>query len=253
MTARCRLGALLTLIAFGAAACASDPFEVAECKPKAAVVALFDISPSTDDEAIRQRYSEAFSAVVEGSEGEWQIAADLIDDNPLAHSTFPVNDCLPAREGGEQELTYQDRLAKARRDIEAGAAQILETPAKSGTAIMDGVSLAQRFFETYPEITERYLVICSDMVESSARYGFGKKVKWSAKKIDQIIAAEREAGRLPTLDGVKVYVVGAGADAAGDVSADKIRFIRDFWLAYFEAAGADLPSSRYGAALIRFP
>jgi hypothetical protein len=54
------------------------------------------------------------------------------------------------------------------------------------------------------------------------------------------------------LDGVAVYVVGAGA-SGGEMPADRILAIQREWQAWFEAAGAELPDERYGAALVRFP
>ena len=60
-------------------------------------------------------------------------------------------------------------------------------------------------------------------------------------------------GEVPNLAGVRVYVVGAGVSAGGALPAHRILRAQHVWLAYFAAAGADLPEERYGAALVRFP
>lgn len=60
-------------------------------------------------------------------------------------------------------------------------------------------------------------------------------------------------GAIPNLQGVAVYVIGAGALASSALSADRFLTIERFWQAYLARAGADLPSARYGAALVRFP
>ena len=114
------------------------------------------------------------------------------------------------------------------------AAEGLLEPATrpSGTDVRGGVMVAARVFAAYPDAGERYLVVLSDMVEHAA---------WS----------EAEAPA-PRLDGVSVYVVGAGA-SGGDMPADAYFRIQRDWQAWFEAAGAHLPDERYGAALVRFP
>lgn len=39
----------------------------------------------------------------------------------------------------------------------------------------------------------------------------------------------------------------------GSDAADRFLTVEHFWLAFLAWAGADLPPSRYGAALVRFP
>ena len=60
-------------------------------------------------------------------------------------------------------------------------------------------------------------------------------------------AAERKSGRIPDLKGVQVWVAGAG----GSTPEQYLR-IQDFWIRYFQAAGADLRVNRYGAGLMDF-
>ena len=123
----------------------------------------------------------------------------------------------------------------------------------AGTDIHDGLLLAQRVFDAYPEAGPHSLVLLSDMVERSARLnvaGVGADDASIASTIDGL-AAE---GLMPNLRGVQAYVVGAGVSQGGtSMPADRFLAIQRFWQAYLSRAGADLPSERYGAALVRFP
>jgi hypothetical protein len=67
------------------------------------------------------------------------------------------------------------------------------------------------------------------------------------------LEALRAAGAVPDLSGVTVTVIGAGAGAGPELTADRILAIERFWQAYFTAAGTTLEPDRYGAALLRFP
>jgi len=80
----------------------------------------------------------------------------------------------------------------------------------------------------------------SDMLEDSEHYQF-ERLKLTAHE------AERRAGRLADLHGVRAYVIGALAP-----SDDKVIEVESFWRGYFEACGADFRKENYGAALVRF-
>ena len=67
--------------------------------------------------------------------------------------------------------------------------------------------------------------------------------------IQSIIAIHRDSGSLPDLNGVRVHIVGPSAGAYEDaLSADSMTRIRNFWLAYLSAAGADASADRWGLA-----
>ena len=56
------------------------------------VVVLFDVSGSTDSDEIRAGYLETFGRVLDfADEHDGTVIADVVDENPLAHSTYPVN------------------------------------------------------------------------------------------------------------------------------------------------------------------
>lgn len=110
------------------------------------------------------------------------------------------------------------------------------------TDIMGSLTVAQNLFATH--LRDRsVLVVLSDMLEDSERYNFTRE-NLSDKRIEEIIAAEQKAGRLPRLQGVKVYVVAPGT---GDTS--RFFAVRNFWLKYFAACGAELPAENYSNKL----
>jgi len=197
-------------------------------------VVLFDVSRSTEDPTIRARYAQAFDEVLRATEAQHgTVVGDVIDDNPLAHSSYPIDvtfeGCDPLT---DNQLTCEARAKQAAEQATAAAGQILSAETTvAGTDIRAGVRLAERVFAAYPDASQRFLVVLSDMAEHTSSHD----------------------DAVPNLTGVRVYVVGAGLSAGGALSANSILATERDWLAYFSAAGADLPAARYGAALVRFP
>src|SRR2546428_3230932 len=100
------LSALLVLVAAG-------------CGGKSAqggvTTILFDLSGSTSAQAIRQQYMRDFTKILDPVASGGVIAADIIDDNPLAHSTFPINESFDRYEPlKENKLDYERRVHQKR-------------------------------------------------------------------------------------------------------------------------------------------
>ena len=220
------------------------------------VVVLFDVSWSTDDADVRARYLTTFEAVLDHvAAAHGTVVGDVIDDDPLAHSSFPISatfeTCDPLT---DNRLACDAETGRTRTDAVTSARAILaRDTGAAGTDIHDGLLLAQRVFDAYPEAGSRSLVLLSDMVERSARLNVGR-ARFDEASISPTIEAFAADGLIPDLRGVAVYVVGAGVSQAGaGMPADRFLTIEHFWQAYLARAGADLPSTRYGAALVRFP
>jgi hypothetical protein len=219
------------------------------------VVVLFDVSRSTQHTEVRASYRETFGLIVDQVAAEHgTIVGDAIDANPLAHSTYPVDarfaSCDPLT---ENRLECSARSARLRDDVLAEEEVLLTSPpSEAGTDIHDGLRLAERVFHAYPEAQPKRLVILSDMVERSSRLVVGRA---SASEEDTRSALEAlaRAGLIPNLEGVSVYVAGAGVGGHPEQSADRILAIERFWDGYFERAGSELSSEHYGATLVRFP
>ena len=224
-------------------------------QPGPLVVVLFDVSRSTDDPDVRARYLTTFETVLDQvASTHGTVVGDVIDDDPLAHSTFAISAAFEACDPLTQNRLVCDAgSARTRATAVSAARDILaRITGAAGTDIHDGLLLAQRVFDAYPEAGSRSLVLLSDMVEHSARLNVtrvGPDDASIASTIDGL-AAE---GLVPELRGVHAYVVGAGVSQGTDMPADRFLAIQRFWQAYLSRAGADLPSERYGAALVRFP
>jgi hypothetical protein len=222
--------------------------------PTSIVVVLFDKSLSTQDSAAQSLYMSQFrSQILPFIERGGTIAADGIDPNSLADSRFPVNQTFKRASFNDNPLLVQQRAKKADSKVMAGARAIVYGHrGREGTAILDGLEAASRFFANYPHSDNRYLVIFSDMIESSPRLVFTKSALRSAGRT-KFIARATKAGRIPDLTGTSVYVVGAGNSAGGNSSSERYHEIEDFWIAYLAATGASLSAAHYGSTLIRFP
>lgn len=216
------------------------------------VVVLFDVSRSTRD--VRDGYLDAFEQVLGfAAEHEGHVVADVIDENPLAHSTYPIDAAFHGCNVlTDNTLTCDARATQTREDAVAQATEIVAREAeRSGTDIPGGLSLAERVFASYPEAGERYLVVLSDMVAHSSGLSFARR--FSEADVESTLRRLDASGLVPRLDGVSVYVVGAGVVSGPELSAGRIVAIQRFWERYFEAAGSELLPERYGSALVRFP
>jgi hypothetical protein len=216
-------------------------------------VALFDVSASTAAHPIREQYARDFEKIIGLVTSGGIVAADIIDDNPLAHSTVPINEPFKPRSAAESNLYYQRRIRAHRARVLQLARSILDKRRsdRPGSHIFEALHLAERIFATYQD-RQKLLVVFSDMIEQSHRYDFAQE-NLTQERIASIIEAERDAMRIPDLRDVEVCVTGAGASTAGGIPSEQILAIRDFWLRYFGVAGANLPKVRYGATLLACP
>jgi hypothetical protein len=219
------------------------------------VVVLFDVSGSTDSDEIRTGYLEAFGGVLDFvDERSGTVIADVIDANPLAHSTFPVNATFEACNAlTDNQLTCDTGARHMRDEAVATVRRILEGEERPvGTDIHNGLRLAERVFDAYPEADERYLVVFSDMVERSSSLNLGRP-SLDVARVGSMLDGLAARDQIPDLAGVSVYAVGAGVVAGPELSGDRILAIERFWQGFFERSGAEWSPERYGAALVRFP
>jgi len=242
-------------------------------KPTCAIVALFDISGSTVDPAIRQRYFDQFvgrdqlpkegkldlQSVLEQLTGGEIVRGDVITENSIATASWPINESFPPafRHGTGNVVKHEEEMQDVKQDVKNSAKRtILQSEPRKATDLMNAFQLAEQVLSG-EDADSKALVIFSDMVEQSTGpgdtdgYDFSCE-KLTGKRIQQIIAKEREARRLPDLKGVRVWVAGATAATKGGLPSAKIYQIRDFWLEYFKACGADLPKNHYAATLVNF-
>ena len=170
-------------------------------EPGPLVVVLFDVSRSTDDPEVRARYLTTFETVLDHVvPTHGTVVGDVIDDDPLAHSTFPISATFEGctRSPRTSSCAMRHSRADAERPRSRPRATILaRNTGAAGTDIHDGLLLAQRVFDAYPEAGPRSLVLLSDMVERSARLnvaGVGADDASIASTIDGLAAEGLIAG-----------------------------------------------------------
>jgi hypothetical protein len=224
--------------------------------PQFGVVALLDISASTDQAALKQRYQKELLAIIDQVAPRGAIVrADAIRATPLAETIFPVRiDVAKMSVIDKNEFNMEEAVTNAKASAVQELTQLLsENPATPFTRILDAVEVTSRIFNGYEMkgIPDRRLVIFSDMIESSDRYEF-TRAGLSQRAISAMIQKDKRAGRIPNLSGVSVWIAGAGAGGGARLSSEQLRAIENFWMDYFRAAGADLAPTRYGSTLLNF-
>jgi hypothetical protein len=227
-----------------------------ESGPPSATYLLVDISSSTNSERIRSQTRSDFERVL----SEWSTAGgilrgDGIGGDTLNQSTVPIRASIPAFNlakmiTSDEEYHKKKIVAPALEEARKQFEQVLATKPAVSTEILSALTVAAKTFngEECHEAKHKALVIFSDMVEESKLVNF-QHDSLTDKRIEEIISAERKAGRLPLLTGVRVWKAGS---ATSQIDDSKVRQIEKFWTQYFSATGADLKTERYGAALQDF-
>ena len=97
---------------------------------------------------------------------------------------------------------------------------------------------------------ERTVLLFTDGLENSRTMTMFKQGALRLIGPETELAKVRKAGMIADLDGVKVYLIGGGWLADGNLYRDsqKLQRIRGFWTRYFKAAGAALEG--YGEPLL---
>src|SRR2546422_6998081 len=224
-----------------------------EHTPGKAIVVLFDLSESTDKPEVRTVYCRNFERILSTLDHGDALAAGWITEASAAQLELPIDERLPEFDAGTtnsfvvraRRAKADTALMKAKASFHSGMCEKLGKPGRKvwKTDIMTSLDLADRITGRYGPRTRKVVVIMSDMIEDSERYDF-KKLDLNAERTRQIIASEKNDGRLPDLAGVEVCV--AGASAPHTRQFDKIR---EFWKAYFAASGGELVD--YGGPLVR--
>jgi hypothetical protein len=224
--------------------------------PSTVALVLVDVSKSTYGKGgvERTRYAAAFRRIVDALPSGTLLKADIIDANPLSDASLPISEFYEKYGGflGKKNKFQikQQHKAVAKDAITKFDSLLSRRP--KGNSIIDALGIAQDVFDSFPDAKTKYLVIFSDMVESSDHYRFTNK-NLQPSRVKAFIMRERANADLPDLSGVDAYVIGAGATRGRDVFPGHTRAIKRFWFAYFAATHARLSPPRYGSSLIRFP
>jgi hypothetical protein len=141
-----RLPLVALVLALAATSCSALK---AEESPSATVV-LFDMSKSTRDPAVRDRYDRTFSMVLSYlRDAGGVMGADVIHDNPLVHGSLPIDVAFDTCGLADNTLDCRKALEAESKTAIAKAGAILEHQSQ-GTDIFGALELPAEFYEAYP-------------------------------------------------------------------------------------------------------
>jgi hypothetical protein len=221
--------------------------------PTPQIVDLVDRSGSAYSAAVDEGYRETFGRVVAyAAHTHGSVVVETIDANPLQHSGTPISaDFTLPRAIASNPVYAMPLLARRRTTAKAAMDQLLaRPPGAPGTDVFAAMLLAQRVFESDGPTRPRFLVVSSDMLQSTAAYDFYSRVL-DDTDVERVIQELKASRQLPDLRGVSVWVVGAGQDAGNEISSSRNQAIERFFRRYFAAAGARVVS--FAATLEAFP
>lgn len=223
--------------------------------PDIVILTLFDISGSTLSKSVRERYRQDFEKVTQGvvnSSRDIVLISGKITENTEATAGELVQQHFAAFGGftSDNVMKAKQKRQSAQKESLSGANNLIKGTA-SKSDIMSGFLYAGKVFAGYPETKHKILLIFSDMIEQTGQYEFTAE-HLTQKRIQEIIEHERKSGRLPQLQGVRIWVIGEAESEKGGLPPIKITEIENFWLAYCKAAGADLDTGRYNSRLLNF-
>lgn len=223
-------------------------------KPTAAISIVTDVTGSTA--AVRPTYAAATRVVVGSAPAGAVVDISPITDNSQAsgyrgfEAHLPAFDPLTANE--DQFRDDRSRADAAIMGKFKGLAR--RTDGKRGSDLISAFDRTAAVLEggRCCGVADKRLVVESDGVQQSPDVDF-TRLNLTAEEDATIIRRLEAAGAMPDLRGVRVWFAGLGADSTGEISPGKILQIRQFWIAYFRAAGADLSPDRCGAILENYP
>ena len=235
--------ALLTL-AFAALAVAS----LTACsggETQRVTLLLFDNSASAD--SMQARYDNVAETVTGDLQGGERVVVGRITDASMQDARLPVDMKMPAFNPLTQTTgSHSKAVEKVRSGIKSGVGALSGGEPSKCTDIIGALELAQKVFRNAPPGAEKRLLVVSDMIETCGP-DFRRR-KLDADAIGSLLKELREKGRLPDLEGIRVWV--AGATSTTDLSAGRVRSIERFWIRFFEATGAEIDPGHYGPTLM---
>jgi hypothetical protein len=144
----------------------------------------------------------------------------------------------------DNRLRFNTGLQQSKQNLKQKFSELFSLRQRGNyTPIIDSLVLAESVYARYPG-TKKRLVIFSDMIESSKRARFEKRVP-SPEEVLKAFQADRP---LPDLSHAEVIVIGANTN----VNAPKLYYqVEQFWREFFKQLGASV--TEYGAGLIDCP
>ncbi len=217
---------------------------------KTAFIVLFDVSGSTQG-TMRQRYFDDFQKVLDSCTGGDMLICDILTENTVATATFPIRETFPVYDSLlDNPLTYKKKNQRLRTLILEKARKILFTPTSRESDLLSGPLLIDKV--CHGTMTQgcanKKAIIFTDGVQQTKACDFLKE-HLDENRTAQLIQQERDKGHVPNLQGVDVWMAGAGAV---NLERFKLDQIQNFWLSYFKVCNATFPAERYNTTLMNF-
>lgn len=246
-----RRGACLTagLATLGAADCTPNPtLDASEAEARTPELAIFvyDRSASISDyqlELAQQLTRQRIQALTHGD----RIAAVQVLQLSLDEPPQRWSQDVPKKEWEGMDLARDSvTLARFQRDADAYLRAFSEAEAREeimGTDLLStfhDVAAEVRPFRDYRSV----VYVFSDMLQSGTEIEMEGLRRMPA---EDWVESRATSGRLPDLEGVCVVVIGARVDT------DSSQRVKDFWIEYFKATGAELYEHNYSLRPVTLP
>ncbi len=209
------------------------------------IIVFIDMSGSTN-KARKSVYKSAFDMIYKNLDQDDRLVVGTITSHSFIDFKPKVDEEIPKESIWVNRLKYEQNLTKIKQTIQKAVNQLFNY--KHGTQyteILNSLNIADTLFHSEKK-RKKVLVLLSDMIQDSKEYKFDK-VKITNKYIENIITNRTKQKLIPNLSGVKIYVAGASAK-----DSKRFRAIELLWTRYFNAAGADFSTHRYGHSLLEF-
>jgi hypothetical protein len=237
------------LAAAVAGACTPNPtLDASEAEARIPELAIFVYDRSASISAYQLELAQQLTRqrIKELSHGD-RIAAVQVLQRSLDEPPQRWSQDVPKKEWEGMDLARDSiTLARFQRDADAYLRSFTEAEARE--EIM-GTDLLSTFHDVAAEVRpfhdyQTVAYVFSDMLQS------GTDVEMEGLRRmpgDDWVESRSTNGRLPDLDGVCVVVIGARIDT------DSSQKVKDFWLEYFQATGANLYEHNYSLRPVSLP
>ena len=197
------------------------------------LIVVYDRSMSISDHQLEHAEDVTRDLVDQLDHGDRVVAMDVLerglDDAPRRWSQEVPDRRFHDREA-ERDSVRRSRFLRDVRQYLERYTDAADRGSRDGNNILATMHLVQEELDSYSDHRPR-LVIFSDMLQDGYEIAMEGLADMPS---DDWIPTEVERGGLPDLDDLCVVVVGARDDLRSN------RAIRDWWIEYFEATGADL-------------
>jgi hypothetical protein len=194
------------------------------------VMVFVDVSLSSLPE--RENYKHHIEKVIAELKPGDVIAGGKIIDLTIADFTPIFNVELPAFDFWTDNRTQHQKMVKSlTARMFASIDSVLDSRGKiEKSEIINSFIICEQFMRN--KTGKKTLVVLSDMIECSSEFNFDKD-ELTPQYIEQAIQTLRAKGRLPNLQNVDVWIVGAYA-----ANTEKYFAVQNFWNRFLKETGA---------------